>query len=35
MQPIAVTLRLASPADAQSIAELSRDAIEHGLGWSW
>lgn len=35
MQPITVALRLASSADAQSIAELSRDAIEHGLGWSW
>jgi ribosomal-protein-alanine N-acetyltransferase len=26
---------LALPADAVVIAELSRDAIEHGLGWSW
>ncbi|HJV94436.1 MAG TPA: GNAT family N-acetyltransferase, partial [Albitalea sp.] len=26
---------LAQPADAIAIAELSRDAIEQGLGWSW
>ncbi len=26
---------LATPADAQAIALLSRDEIEHGLGWSW
>jgi len=26
---------LARPADAQKISELSRDAIEHGLPWSW
>ena len=26
---------LAVPADAIEIAALSRDAIEHGLGWSW
>lgn len=30
-----VTLRLARPADAQSIARLSRDRIEAGLGWRW
>lgn len=30
-----VTLRLASPADAQAIAVMSRDLIETGLGWSW
>ena len=29
------TLRLASPADASGIAALSRDRIEHGLGWRW
>ena len=26
---------LASPADASAIAQLSRDAIEHGLSWRW
>lgn len=26
---------LADPADAHAIAVLSRDEIEHGLGWSW
>jgi ribosomal protein S18 acetylase RimI-like enzyme len=26
---------LALPSDAQAIAELSRDVIEHGLGWSY
>lgn len=26
---------LATSADANVIADLSRDAIEHGLGWSW
>jgi [ribosomal protein S18]-alanine N-acetyltransferase len=28
-------VRLATAADAAGIADLSRDAIEHGLGWSW
>ncbi len=28
-------IRLALPADARHIAELSRDNIEHGLDWSW
>lgn len=28
-------VRLASPDDARSIAEMSREYIEHGLGWSW
>lgn len=28
-------VRFATPADARSIAEMSRDYIEHGLGWSW
>jgi [ribosomal protein S18]-alanine N-acetyltransferase len=28
-------IRLASDADAQAIACMSRDCIEHGLGWSW
>jgi [ribosomal protein S18]-alanine N-acetyltransferase len=31
----ALTLRLATRADAAAIALLSRDRIEHGLGWSW
>jgi ribosomal-protein-alanine N-acetyltransferase len=30
-----LTLRLGTPNDARAIAELSRDLIEHGLGWSW
>jgi len=30
-----LALRLASPADAQAIALLSRDTIEQGLPWSW
>src|SRR5215471_19176058 len=29
------SVQLASSADAAAIAELSRDEIEHGLGWSW
>jgi ribosomal-protein-alanine N-acetyltransferase len=29
------TLGLARAADAQEIAEMSRDLIEHGLTWSW
>ncbi len=29
------TVRLAAPADARAIALLSREAIEHGLGWTW
>jgi len=28
-------IRLACEADAVSIAQMSRDAIEAGLGWSW
>jgi [ribosomal protein S18]-alanine N-acetyltransferase len=31
----APTLRLATRNDAPGIAALSRDRIEHGLGWSW
>ena len=27
-------IRLAAPREARHIAELSRDNIEHGLGWS-
>jgi ribosomal-protein-alanine N-acetyltransferase len=30
-----LTLRLATRADAPTIARLSRDRIEQGLGWSW
>lgn len=30
-----VILKLASPADAQPIAVMSRDLIEPGLGWAW
>jgi ribosomal-protein-alanine N-acetyltransferase len=30
-----LTYRLAKRADAREIAELSRDLIESGLGWSW
>lgn len=29
------TIRLATANDAAAIAHLSRDEIEHGLGWSW
>ena len=29
------TVRLAAPSDSVTIAELSRDHIEYGLGWSW
>ncbi len=29
------TIRLARTGEAQSIARMSRDWIEHGLGWSW
>jgi ribosomal protein S18 acetylase RimI-like enzyme len=28
-------IRIARPSDAQAIAEMSRDLIEHGLGWRW
>ncbi len=28
-------IALARPSDATAIAELSRDAIEHGLAWRW
>ena len=30
-----LSLRLARPADASSIADLSRDLIEYGLRWRW
>ncbi len=29
------SITLAAPAHAQAIAEMSRDHIEYGLGWSW
>ena len=29
------TIRLASIADAHAVAQMSRQYIEHGLGWSW
>ena len=28
-------IRLATLADAEAIGEMSRDLIEHGLGWRW
>lgn len=30
-----ITIRLARAADTEIIARMSRDLIEHGLGWSW
>jgi ribosomal-protein-alanine N-acetyltransferase len=30
-----LSVQLATPADAREIAAISRDRIEHGLGWSW
>lgn len=30
-----IEFRLATPADAATIAEMSRTLIESGLGWSW
>jgi ribosomal-protein-alanine N-acetyltransferase len=33
--PANIILRLATPADAGDIAQLSRDLIETGLGWTW
>jgi ribosomal-protein-alanine N-acetyltransferase len=30
-----LTFRLATDSDAPAIALMSRDLIEHGLGWSW
>ncbi len=35
MTPRAITIRLAEPRDAQSIATMSRDFIESGLGWKY
>src|SRR5678816_3545983 len=31
----APTVQLAALADAGEIASISRDQIEHGLGWAW
>lgn len=28
-------ISLANPSDARGIAEMSRDYVEYGLGWSW
>ena len=33
--PADIRIRLALPTDAPRIARMSRDLIEHGLGWSW
>ena len=33
--PPVASIRFATRADALGIAEMSRDFIEHGLGWSW
>jgi len=33
--PEDITFKLARPADVESIAVMSRDLIESGLGWSW
>lgn len=33
--PAPPTIRLAHRAEAHAIARMSRDWIEHGLGWSW
>ena len=35
MKTEAPFINLATRADARVIADLSRDVIEHGLGWSW
>ena len=35
MVPPTATIRFAMREDALGIAEMSRDFIEHGLGWSW
>lgn len=35
MTPRAITIRLAEPRDSQSIAVMSRDLIESGLGWKY
>ena len=35
LEPPPSTIRFATRADALAIAEMSRDLIEQGLGWSW
>jgi ribosomal-protein-alanine N-acetyltransferase len=35
MRPANISVRLARPADAGVIAQMSRDLIETGLGWTW
>ena len=35
MRPPNISVRLARPADAGAIAQMSRDLIETGLGWTW
>ena len=35
MKAVQQSIELATSADARVIADLSRDVIEHGLGWSW
>jgi len=34
-EPGSTSIRFASRADALAVAEMSRDRIESGLGWSW
>lgn len=33
--PTTLSIRLANASDVRRIAELSRDAVEHGLPWRW
>jgi len=33
--PESISIRFANRADALAVAEMSRDLIESGLGWSW
>ena len=35
MKAVQQSIELATSADARVIADLSRDVIEYGLGWSW
>jgi len=35
LKPAQPTIRLATTDEAPAIARMSRDWIEHGLGWSW
>ena len=34
-EPSPTSIRFANRSDALAIAEMSRDLIEKGLGWSW